>query len=277
MGAYASYWVYQHLGNLSPEELDADDVYARCCAITDDDERTRYLDRDGLGRRRRRRDDPVELLPGPRRRGPQGAPGGHRRRAAPATSTPTTVGWSTPSSGHGCAGRCWSRTTRTPPRARFDIAVPAAAGHPPPRGVGRGTLQGAWGRPGSWFGEWLRQFLDLEHWASFGESFGRSSSCSPISCGPRRRRDRPAAVGGRPLQLHRCGDAAEDSHPGTAIHQLTMSPFRNDIERAAKLGQPALPHDVVLPPPSGAWPGRPASPSRTSRGSSTKAHGSTTV
>ena len=29
-GAYASYWVYQHLGNLSPDELDADDVYARC-------------------------------------------------------------------------------------------------------------------------------------------------------------------------------------------------------------------------------------------------------
>ena len=28
-GGYASYWLYQHLGNLSPEELDRDDLYKR--------------------------------------------------------------------------------------------------------------------------------------------------------------------------------------------------------------------------------------------------------
>ena len=44
VGGYGSYWVYQHLGNLSPDQLDADEVYARMLAITDDDERTRYLD-----------------------------------------------------------------------------------------------------------------------------------------------------------------------------------------------------------------------------------------
>ena len=44
IGAYGSYWVYQHLGNLSPDQLDADEVYARMLAIDDDDERTRYLD-----------------------------------------------------------------------------------------------------------------------------------------------------------------------------------------------------------------------------------------
>ena len=27
IGGYASYWIYQHLGNLSPEELDRDDLY----------------------------------------------------------------------------------------------------------------------------------------------------------------------------------------------------------------------------------------------------------
>ena len=43
-GAYASYWVYQHLGNLSPEQLDTDEVYERMLTVTDDDERTRYLD-----------------------------------------------------------------------------------------------------------------------------------------------------------------------------------------------------------------------------------------
>jgi hypothetical protein len=29
VGGYASYWIYQHLGNLSPEELDRDDLYTR--------------------------------------------------------------------------------------------------------------------------------------------------------------------------------------------------------------------------------------------------------
>ena len=29
VGGYASYWIYQHLGNLSPEELDRDDLYER--------------------------------------------------------------------------------------------------------------------------------------------------------------------------------------------------------------------------------------------------------
>ncbi len=44
VGAYASYWVYQHLGNLSPEQLDQDATYKAMLTIEDDDERTAYLD-----------------------------------------------------------------------------------------------------------------------------------------------------------------------------------------------------------------------------------------
>src|SRR3712207_9469004 len=29
VGAFMSYWVYQHLGNLSPEELEEDELFAR--------------------------------------------------------------------------------------------------------------------------------------------------------------------------------------------------------------------------------------------------------
>src|SRR5919112_2432015 len=42
-GAFASYWVYQHLGNLSPEHLAEDDVYRRVQQATDDAERERVL------------------------------------------------------------------------------------------------------------------------------------------------------------------------------------------------------------------------------------------
>ena len=35
VGGLASYWVYQHLGNLSPESLDSDDLYQSVCAADD--------------------------------------------------------------------------------------------------------------------------------------------------------------------------------------------------------------------------------------------------
>ncbi|WP_418606768.1 alkaline phosphatase family protein [Georgenia sp. SUBG003] len=43
-GAFASYWVYQHLGNLSPAELAEDAVFAAVRAAPDDDARTELLD-----------------------------------------------------------------------------------------------------------------------------------------------------------------------------------------------------------------------------------------
>ncbi len=35
IGGYASYWIYQHLGNLSPEQLAADDLFGQATAATD--------------------------------------------------------------------------------------------------------------------------------------------------------------------------------------------------------------------------------------------------
>ena len=36
VGAYASYWVYQHLGNLSPEQLAEDSTYKAMLTLPDD-------------------------------------------------------------------------------------------------------------------------------------------------------------------------------------------------------------------------------------------------
>ncbi|HEX2742605.1 MAG TPA: alkaline phosphatase D family protein [Rubrobacter sp.] len=35
VGGYASYWIYQHLGNLSPEDLDGDDLYRKVREVDD--------------------------------------------------------------------------------------------------------------------------------------------------------------------------------------------------------------------------------------------------
>ena len=50
--------------------------------------------------------------------------------------------------------------------------------------------EGAWGRPGKWLGERVRQVLDLEHWAAFRESFARDGRVARRcgARGPRRRR-----------------------------------------------------------------------------------------
>ena len=78
VGAYASYWVYQHLGNLSPEQLDADDVYAQMLAHHRRRRAHPLPRRRGVAGRRRRDVDPLELLPRPRRRRPAGPARRHR-------------------------------------------------------------------------------------------------------------------------------------------------------------------------------------------------------
>ena len=52
--------------------------------------------------------------------------------------------------------------------------------------------EGAWGRPGKWVGEKLRQVLDLEHWAAFRESFAEVTELAPR--GRRRRTTPPSTV-----------------------------------------------------------------------------------
>ena len=77
---------------------------------------------------------------------------------ARATSTPTIGAWSTPSSGPGCARRCSSRTSA------YDHLILASTlpflllpGVHHLEGWDESISEGAWGRPGKWVGEKLRQ------------------------------------------------------------------------------------------------------------------------
>jgi hypothetical protein len=101
--------------------------------------------------------------------------------------------------------------------------------------------EGAWGRPGRWVGERVRQALDLEHWAAFRSSFNETVE---LITGVVQSAAPPATVlllGG---DVHCNYTAAAEligvEHPDTTIHQLTMSPFRNDIPRVGKLANRML-------------------------------------
>jgi hypothetical protein len=240
-GGYGSYWVYQHLGNLSPDQLDADDVYAQMQAIADDDERTRYLDdvawradldatsirfsyyRDlgGAGRG-------VRLVAVDSRCSRQLDPDDRRMVDAPE--------WS------------WIREHVMDVERPFDHLVLASTlpwlmlpGVHHLEGWNEAISEGAWGRPGKWVGERVRQVLDLEHWAAFRESFDETVDLiAAVVEAP----SPPATVlllgGDVHCNYTAAAELTDVEHPATAIHQLTMSPFRNDIPSIGKLANRLL-------------------------------------
>ena len=185
-GAYQSYWVYQHLGNLSPDELAADEVWGKV----------------------RQEGDAAAVLADLARRADQRASG---------------IRWSFLRTFSTTGGKVRvvvldSRSRRVVDGKRliadeeewhwFTGAVRGDWEHvvlatsvPPllPRGIH--TLEawdekirgGVWGRRAAGFGERLRQAIDLEHWPAFGESFAKlerlliavaTGQCSPYGKPP---------------------------------------------------------------------------------------------
>jgi hypothetical protein len=180
--AYQTYWVYQHLGNLSPAELASDETWGKVCG----------------------QDDAAPVLADLARRADQRAPGVRWSFARTFRSTGSAAGSGSGSSDSSAASGkvrvvildSRSRRVVDGPRMMADPGewewltesvsgdwehVVIATSVPPllPRGIH--TLEawaerlcyGTWGRPGARFGERLRQAVDLEHWPSFGLSFAQ--------------------------------------------------------------------------------------------------------
>ena len=161
-GAYMSYWVYQHLGNLSPAELAADETWGKV----------------------REQGDAAPVLAELARRADERAPGVRFSFARTFGRVRVVVLDSR-------SRRVVDGTRLIADDAEWQWVTEAVAGDwahvvlatsvPPllPRGIH--TLEawdervsdGAWGRRAARFGERLRQAFDLEHWPAFGESFIR--------------------------------------------------------------------------------------------------------
>ncbi|MFD8466948.1 alkaline phosphatase D family protein [Streptomyces cyaneofuscatus] len=228
-----SYWVYQHLGNLSPAELAADPVYAavRACpdgtetlrrfaAETDaDPARTRWSYQRIFGR--------VQLLmvdtraarvldEGRRAMLDESEARWVRDRVLedPAAYDHLLIGSSLP----------WLLPPLVHDAETWNAALSAGA---------RG---GRWAR----FGEKVRRAADLEHWAAFPESFGRFTELlRRAGSGP----DAPATVCVLSGDVHHAYIAEPQwpaDTPGGAPHarvlQLTCSPVHNSVPRSIRLG-----------------------------------------
>jgi len=234
IGALSSYWVYQHLGNLSPDELAGHALYQRVRAHHGDAEPLLRefaiaADREADGakgaRWSYRRDfGPVRLLVIDSRCG-RILDGGHRSMLSEAEFdwveaqlggdyTHLLIGTSLP----------WLL-----PRAIHDIEAwneLLCDGH-------RGRLIAAWS-------EKIRRASDLEHWAAFGESFERLAAMiadvgrGKFSTEPGHA---PATVCVLSGDVHHAYIARPEygEDVRTPVYQLTCSPMHNRVPLAMRL------------------------------------------
>lgn len=224
VGAFSSYWVYQHLGNLSPDELAKDDLYEKVRTAGSDGDRERLLAEFSLL---------VDSVPDSGRWSFCRDFGDTRlimidsrcsRNLDPSNRAMIDdVEWA------------WVRERAlesSPRHLLFGSSLPylmlPALHHL--EQWNEAVAQGSWGKVAGRVGEKLRIGLDLEHWAAFGKSFADMASLTrEVS----RRENSPSSIMWLSGDVHCSYVARAEFGVGgevPATYQLTMSPFRNPLE-----------------------------------------------
>jgi hypothetical protein len=230
LSALMSYWVHQHLGNLSPAELAADPLFAAVRAAPDatgllrafaakadaDPASVHWSYRRDFGRVRLLMVDSraARVLDEQRRAMLDPGEAAWLREQAldePGSCDHLLIGTSLP----------WLL-----PHLVHDAEAWSAA-------LCRGEKGARWAR----FGEWLRRRADLEHWAAFPESFADLAELiAEVGSGP----GAPATVCVLSGDVHHAY-VAEPSwphgrSPDARVLQLTCSPVHNSIPLSMRLG-----------------------------------------
>ena len=218
-----SYWVYQHIGNLSPDEADQDGLLGRLQKLTDGTtvlrEYARGSDREaGYSRWSFYRDvGRTRVLVIDSRCGRQLEEGNR--------SMLDGDEWQ------------WVEDHAT---GGFDHLL-IATSLPWLLGQGMHHLEawneavcaGAWGGPAAKLAEKIRQDVDLEHWAAFQESFERLAEIQR-SVGAGERGDAPASIVTLSGDVHHAYLAEvafrADAGVRSAVYQAVCSPMRNPLD-----------------------------------------------
>ncbi len=271
-GALGSYWVYQHLGNLSPQALDEEQLLAAIVAAPDDDARSTMLDdyaeradsepdsarwsyvRDFGTDEERVRLVAVDcrcarrLEPGDRAILDDAEWAWVQEQALPSGAT---------------AGEEHLPQHLLVASTLPVLMVPAFSDV---EGWNEALVAGRWGRRLTGPAEALRRAVDLEHWAAFGTSLhDLLRLLSRVATQP----DPPASILMLSGDVH-CSYVARAHLDGvvggrTAVHQLVMSPFRNPLKPALRVANRladvrpvrwfarALARSASVPPPPASW------------------------
>ncbi len=230
-GGFMSYWVYQHLGNLSPDDLERDELFARIRGAEDAGpilrEFARKTDREPEGSRWSYHRDfgKTRLLVVDTRAGRM-LEEGHRSILDPKE-------WA------------WLEEKAS---GSFDhlligtsLPVLLAPGLHHAESWNEAICAGAWGRAAAPIGEVLRQAIDLEHWSAFRSSFDDLVDLiRKVGSGERGRP--PASIVMLSGDVHHGYLARAELRNApdlaSAVYQAVCSPLRNTLgtpERLAML------------------------------------------
>jgi hypothetical protein len=229
VGAFMSYWIYQHLGNLSPEELEEDELFAR---VQETEDATRVLrefaykaDREIAGTRWSYHRDfgNVRLIMMDSRAG--------RVLEEEHRSMLDDEEWA------------WIEDKAS---GDFDhlllgtslpVFLMSAMHHL--EAWNEAVCRGAWGRPAAKVGEFVRQLLDLEHWAAFQDSFGHLVKLlRSVASGERSNGPPPASIVFLSGDVHHGYLARVSFRDGveSSVYQAVSSPLRNPLGLPERLG-----------------------------------------
>jgi PhoD-like phosphatase len=222
LGGLASYWVYQHLGNLSPALLKRSDLYQRVQSKDDAYEELRQFAHENDRRHEgvqwcySRNLGNVHLLVIDDRTGRVLEP--DRRAIADDTEWEWVVDEARRECDHLVLG--FSDPPLLAPALHYAEAWSEA------------VCAGAWGRRAARLGERARRGLDLDHWSAFGESFERLARLlEEVGSRP----DAPASITLLSGDVHHAylAEVAFRRSAGvrSAVHQAVCSPFRNALDR----------------------------------------------
>jgi hypothetical protein len=224
-----SYWVYQHLGNLSPAELESDKLFAAVRTESDGTALLRQfaseVDRDPASVRWSYRRD------------------FGRTRLLMVDSRAARVLDEQNRSMLDAEEELWVREQALEGRGSYDHLL-VGTSLPwllPPAihdvegwasALSGGTRGARWAR----FGEWLRRKADLEHWAAFPHSFEQLAALiAEVGTGP----TAPATVCVLSGDVHHAyiADASwPGGNPDAHVVQLTCSPVHNSVPATMKVG-----------------------------------------
>jgi len=246
--AYMSYWIYQHLGNLSPAELAKNELWQQM---------QEPGDRAGLlGDFADQADQQAPDIQWSYHRtfGPPGGPQGGTVRIVVIDSRSGRV---LGEGGRRMVGEAeWQWVTESVAGDWDHVVLASSLPLLLPYGIhgleawNEAVCAGAWGRRFARVGERIRQELDLEHWAAFGASFGQFEELlTGLATGSHGRP--PASVTVLGGDIHHSYLAAVDFPPGTnprsPVYQAVCSPIHNVLPDRFRRG-----HQLTTSRPGGA-------------------------
>jgi hypothetical protein len=237
----ASYWVYQHLGNLSPDERAADELWRRISRhdgpepldLSDVlDEFADRCDKDpGSYRWSYSRDfDDVRLIVVDSRMARDLTPSDRGLLDA------QELAW--------FDDRMRGGFRHVLVADSLPFLLPLGLHHV--EAWDEAVAQGAWGRAAAWVGERLRQAVDLEHWAAFQNSFQAVARiATEVADGERG--PSPLTVTFLSGDVHYSYLAEVERRGGSRILQAVCSPVRNPLPRFLRWFAVVMSYGVATP------------------------------